>query len=158
VTLHTLLQHRREERVHPVDDTEHVHIEAPPPVVEVVLPDRPLGARADAGVVAQQVDRAVSLERRVAELLDRLERSHVGDDAGHVAPVVAQLSSGALDEIGDDVGDHGLHALGAEPFDERATDPLSGAGDDRDLAGELLHRVCSFGMRWVVIMATPARW
>ena len=49
---------RRDEGVHAVDDADHVHLERPFPIVQVVLPDVALGAGADGGVVADHVDGA----------------------------------------------------------------------------------------------------
>jgi len=87
VALVVLCEHRRHEGVDAVDDAPDVHAECPLPVAELVLPDRTLCARADAGVVAQDVNRAVRGERRIPELLHRLLRRDVGLDTGHVETV-----------------------------------------------------------------------
>ena len=80
-----------------------------------------------------------ALERRVAQRLDRLQRRDVGDDTDDVAALVAQLGGRLLHEVGHDVGDDRLHALVGEALDQRAPDALAAAGDDGDLAPELLH-------------------
>ncbi len=46
--------------------------------------------------------------------------------------------------VGVDVGDDRAHALVGEALDERTPDAARAAGDDRDLAGELLHET-AFG-------------
>ena len=81
--------------------------------------NRPSG-RADPGVVAHHVHRAIGLERGVSQRFHRVERRDVGDDAGHVAALVAQLGGGRLDGLEHHVGDHRLHPLVGEAFDQRA--------------------------------------
>ena len=112
----------------------------------MVLPHLAFRRGPDAGVVAQHVDRTERVERRVAQRLERRELGDVGDDTDDVATLVAQLGRRSPSTgFGVDVGDDHAHALVGEPFDERATDAARAAGDDRDLAGELLHET-AFGL------------
>ncbi len=80
---------------------------------------------------------ASSVASRSASSDDEL--GDVGDDTDDVATLVAQLGRGLGDLLAVDVGDDRAHAFVGEALDERATDAAGAAGDDRDLARELLH-------------------
>ena len=81
---------------------------------------------------------ASSVASRSASSDDEL--GDVGDDADDVASLVAQLGRGRRStSVGVDVGDDRAHALVGEALDQRAADASRAPGDDRDLAGEILH-------------------
>ena len=69
--------HGGHEGVDAVDDAVHVDVERPTPIVELVFPQRPLGAGTDAGVVAEKVDGTELLQGGVAQLFHRCEVRHV---------------------------------------------------------------------------------
>ena len=140
-----LLEHDRDERVDPVHDAEHVDVVGPTPVVDVLLPERLLRTGTDARVVADDVHRAVGVERRVAQRLHRLEQPHVGDDAGRVEALAAQLVDGLLEQAAVVVGQHDLHAGLPEADTERLADAATAAGDDGDLSFEVLHGAVLLG-------------
>ena len=97
-----------------VDHPQHVDVDPPPPVGQVVLPHVALGDGAGAGVVAHHVDGAVHLDRRRRPALDRSEVGDVGDDAGWRRCPPWRLVDGPVQRIGQHVGQHHLHAFLAE--------------------------------------------
>ena len=139
VALDALGQHGRHEGVDAIDDPHHVDVERPAPVVDVMLPDVAFGSRPDAGVVAHHVHGAIGVEGGVAECLDRRQIGDVGDDTDDLEALVPQLARGLVDQGGIDVGDHRLHPLTGEPFDERSPDASSSTRDHCDLAGDVFH-------------------
>ncbi len=146
VTL-VLRDERRHERVDPVDDPEHVHVDRPLPVVEVVLPHVALGARADTGVVADHVHATELRDRGVTQVAHRLVRRDVG---GHADEVVgADLLHCLLQRAVEHVGEHDLHALLEHRDTDRLADAARATRDDADLAVEILHACTPLG--WMSI-------
>ena len=88
-----LLDEHRNERLDSVDHAEDVDVEAPPPVVEMMLPHRALCAGSDAGVVAYHVHRAEDFDRAIAKCTHRIEIGDVGD---HVACGLAMPDLGSV--------------------------------------------------------------
>ena len=82
--------HARHERAHAVDDAPEVHADRPLPVRQRGLPRR-RPARADAGVVADDVRRAERLERALRELLDLLPAGDVGLHGDRLDAAAADL-------------------------------------------------------------------
>ena len=134
------VEHRRHEGVDAVDHAPQVDCHRPCPVVELVLPHRSFGTGADAGVVAHDVDAAVGAECGVAQ---RFHRAHVGDvrgHAGHLCAVLAHQLDDGVEHVGLHVGEHHLHALGAEALAHRPADATSATGDNGDSAlRQVLH-------------------
>ena len=86
-----LRQQQRDEGLDPMNDADHVDVDPPPPVGQVVLPHVALGDGARAGVVADHVDRAVARQRVAGQVLHRRVVGHVGDDPRGVEAVGPQL-------------------------------------------------------------------
>ena len=85
----------------------------------------------EAGVVHQDVDRAVIRDGRVEEPLDL---GFVGHVAGH-GDRVRDLAGGLLEPLPATRSEHADGALGGEGLGDRAADAAAAAGHDRDLPG-----------------------
>ena len=109
--------------------------------------------RADTGVVAQDVHRAVRLVGGVGKGLHRLDRGDVGADTDHALVAATQVGDGGVEGTRLHVGDHDLHPLGHEALGERLADAGSPAGDHGDLAVQILHP----GVPLARSSATPVR-
>ena len=139
-------QHARHEGAQPVHHAHQVDLQCPPPVVEAAFPYRlQQRRRRDAGVVAQQVHRAVLGISRVGQRLDAGGAGHVHRHGhGHRA-LRLQWCQRALQRRGRDVGQHQLHAGGGEARGQRQADAAGRAGNHGHAALELLHAVSSSG-------------
>ena len=133
-----------------------VHLNDPPPVVERERGDG--RERADAGVVADDVDGAEPFERCCGE---RLHAGRVGDV--RVDADGAELRGGCGQRVLLDVRDHHLHAFGEKGARDSLADPRRAARDDGDLPTELREIAhpagCSgrtLGLRWSVAIC-PGR-
>ena len=94
-----------------------------------------------AGVVAQHVHRAEALDDPSLERGDLVPLHDVRRNGEHLgAGVRGESLRGGVEPRRVDVGHHDPHALGRERLAERESDPAGGAGDDGDLAGQLLHQ------------------
>src|SRR5439155_23750944 len=91
---------------------------------------------ADAGVVEEDVDAALSLRRVVGEALRRSGIGHVGDDRVGLAATRADLRDGLVRARAIDVGDDDACALPREEQRAGASDTRAGTGDDADLPVE----------------------
>ena len=79
---------------------------------------------------------------RVRELGNRLVVGDVDDDAVHgVETLGAQLGGRVLDGIGAHVGGDRDHPLLREALHHRQPDAARAAGDDGDLAAQVLHAI-----------------
>jgi hypothetical protein len=121
----------RQEGLHPVHDAPEIHADHPAPVVERLVREQVEGR--DAGVVADDVDPAETVERRAAEPRDRVRVRDVGRDDERLDARRAQRRVDARERVGLDVGEHDAAALRAERRRERRADPAAGAGHDRDV-------------------------
>ena len=122
-----------------MDDSPEVDLERPAPVVELVLPDRALGARPDPGVVAHDVHRAVGRERGIAQRLHGRIHADIGRHAGDVEPIGAQLSHRLVERGLLDVGQHDAHALAGEALRHRPPDTARSASHHGDAPVQPLH-------------------
>ena len=135
-----LLDEPRHERADPVDDPPQVHPEHPRPVGLGELPHR--AARAHAGVVADDVERAELVHRPRGQRIDVDSLGHVGADGEHPGAALADLADllgRHRERVILDVGHHDVHPFCGERVGQRSADAAGGAGDDRDLALEVLH-------------------
>ena len=80
----TALDHPGNERGHTVTDPEHVHAEAPSPVVRLLFPWLAATARRDPRIVEEQVAGAMPVVDLVGEGVDRVEVGDIGPNADHV--------------------------------------------------------------------------
>ncbi len=126
------VDHPRHERHDPVGDAEHVDAEAPLPVVGLLLPRPPAAAGGDAGVVAQQVTRSVTVEDLGRQSLHRGVVGHVRGDPRHL-PQVGQLRDGLLEHRLLDVRDDDVGPFLEERPDDATSDPVCTPGDDGHL-------------------------
>ena len=119
-------------------DTEHIDPEAPCPVVGRPVPGFGDATAADPGIVEQQVAHAVHVVDLLRARFDRIGPRHIGDDSRHLA-----LSFESAERFVEhrllDVGDDNLRAFFEQRFDQAFADTARAAGDDRDLALEVLH-------------------
>jgi hypothetical protein len=122
-------QVRQRRAGHP-DDAEHVDLEHPAPLVELVGLDRALGA--DAGVVDHDVDATEPLGRGGHPGADRVVVGHVDGEAGQSVGQVA----GPQVEDGDGGAPLGQQARRGQP------DPAGATGDDRLEPGEFAPARC----------------
>src|SRR4051812_22750535 len=132
VALLALREDRRHEGVDAVDDAPQVDGEGPPPVVQLVFPDRTLRAGADARVVADDVHRAVRLQSCLTQRLNRLELRDVGGHTGDLESLLAKLVHGLRQQVGLDVGQHDAHAFLREALTERTSEATGATRDDRN--------------------------
>jgi hypothetical protein len=115
-----------------VDHPPQVHAEDPPPTLERHRPDR--AARADAGVVAHDVDGVEGLESSVAQMHDVGGDRDVGMHADRLGARGAKLFDGRLEAGVLDVGEHDLHALGCKTVRQRSPDPARPSRHHRHFA------------------------
>ena len=130
-----LLDHRRGERVHPVDDAPEVDVDEPAPPGEVA--EHPAPA-ADARVVHEQRDLAERLAGEVPQGFDGLEVADVDDAEAHVLLLGRRLRDprvSGLERRGVGVRENDFHARPREALRRREADAAGGAGDHRDAAG-----------------------
>jgi hypothetical protein len=131
--------HSRQEGLDAVDHAEDVHREHPAPIRKRQLPDGHVLQRADAGVVAEHVDRPEAANRLGLQRLHRFEAGDVRRNSDRVRAGGFQLVDCAAERRLLDVGEHDAHPLGGEPPADREADPTGAAGDDGVLSGEVLH-------------------
>jgi hypothetical protein len=128
---------------HPVD----VDVERPPPIIELVLPERSLGPGTDAGVVAEEVDGAVALHGRVAQPLHRRIVGDVADHPGGLKTFGPELLGRRDQRRLFDIGQDHLHPLAGEALAHGSTDAPGTAGDHCHPAGQVLHHSSPTGER-----------
>jgi hypothetical protein len=105
--------------------------------VEVVVGDHGSGT----GVVHDDVEPSVVLDRSLDELRGARGVGHVGLDVDGVGKIGCQLLAGCDRRRGVD---HDASAAFGECAGHRGTDPARRAGDDRDLALQVdAHGACS---------------
>ncbi len=104
-------------------------------------PEQP--ARADAGVVEQQVDFAERGHRRVRQRLHVFGARHIGAQADDRHALRLEFGDRHIECIFLHIGKHQLHAQRGTDPGEFLTETGRTAGDHRHLALELLHIVSS---------------
>ena len=135
-----VLRHQQgDESLDPVDDAEHVDVDAPLPVGQVVLPQVTLGDAARPGVVAHHVHRPVQAAGLVGEMADRLEVGHVGRHTGRVDPLRPERLDGARQGVLQDVGEDDLHPLLPEPPADGRSDATGAPGHHGHLPVQRVH-------------------
>ena len=84
---------------------------------------------------------AEALVGESGERVDLLGTGHVGRRHDDLGAGALDLGRSLLERADLDVGDHDAHALTGGAAGERAADPASGSGDDRDASCEAVHGV-----------------
>ena len=133
----TLVAHDRQERSHAVDHPIEVDANCAGPLVHRAGPR--VAVAGDAGVVAEYVRRSVRLEGKRGKCGDRRLRRGVARHRRDVGTLGGEPLLHRLESDGVNVGQHHLHSLGAEHLGQREADSTGRAGDDGDLADEILH-------------------
>src|SRR5579884_2719718 len=136
-----LLEQDGHEGLDAMDHAQHIDVDAPAPVDQVVLPHVALGDRAGAGVVAHHVHRAEASKRLLGERLDRGIVGDVGDHAGNIDALVGECSGCLVQWFFEDIGQHHFHALAAETPAHGLADAAGSAGYDRHSALKVSHCV-----------------
>jgi hypothetical protein len=106
------------------------------------LVDRQMQQRSgdgDAGIVEGQVNLAEPLQRRPRQGLDIVGARHVAQQPDGLGARLADLDHDRIERIGLDVGQHQLHAQPRADPCELPSEAAARPGDDRHLAGEVLH-------------------
>ena len=126
-------------------DAPKIDVQRPLPVADRLLPERcwraayPHTTGRDARVVAEDVHRAVLVDRLLRELFDGLGAADIGDHADRIEFLLFELQHGGVESRLLDVGQHDLHAFARETLCEGAPHPACRTGHDRDTAIELSH-------------------
>jgi hypothetical protein len=123
---------QRQEGLDAVDHPPQIDAQQPGPVRQRHVGDR--GRGGNAGVVAEQIDASVAAPNLVRQRLHAVIGGHIGADADRADLLSRPIECGLLDVRDDD-----LHAFANETFGDGAADTRGAAGDDRDLAREMLH-------------------
>src|SRR5262249_46187741 len=87
---------------------------------------------ADPGIVHEDVDLAVGVERLLYDLLDLLFIRDVTFDEDRIAPVTPNLIGSLTADVLAPIHDHDLAALASEDLAHTLAVPPACAGDDRD--------------------------
>ena len=132
-----VFDHPRDEGLDPVDDAPEVDAEQPFPLTELEFPR--CARQLDAGVVAQEVDRAEALRGPPREHLDVLPLRHIGGDREHVRGF-ADKRRRRLEPVRVDVGHHDAHPLFREPARQREPDAARRTCDDSRSPDERVHQ------------------
>ena len=130
--------HRRAERLDPVDDAVEVDAERPLPHVHVVGFEH-RSATAHTRGVEEEVDIAELLPGLRRHGLHRVVVGSVGHDPDGPEANGLQTSDLGLEDPLHDVGDDEIHALAAEPLGRGEADPTRPAGDHRCAVLEMIH-------------------
>ena len=132
--------HPRDEGLDAVRDAEDVDVVYPAPIVWGGVPDVRRGGT-DAGIVDQDVARAVLGEDRLRQCVDGGWIGNVGDDPDDRRGLGADQAFRCLVEQRlFDIGEDQVGTLGGERLGQRAADAVRTAGDDDDPAGEVRDR------------------
>ena len=94
-----------------LDAVQHAHqidVDHPSPIVERDVVDAAAGG--DAGIVADHMDLAERLERRLRGALDARRIGDIADDAADVGRDLLQAFDGGLQRVRLDIGQHHFHA------------------------------------------------
>ena len=139
VALAVLPQHEGDEAADAVHDAHQIHAEEPPPVLEARLPDVPAAA-GHAGIVEEQMYGPEVRGHTFSELLHVFCPRHVDANPHRLRPAFADLRNRRVEGVILHVSQHQLHPLVRGDAREFASESAARAGDDGDLAGEILHR------------------
>ena len=127
----------RQEALDAVQHAHQVDVDHPAPVVERDMVDAAAGG--DAGIVADHMDVAEPLERRLRGALDAFGIGDVADGAVDVGRDLAQAFDRRAKRICLDIGNHHLHAGLRERAGHRKPNSAGPAGHKGRLAGKLTH-------------------
>ena len=120
-----------------MDHTPEIDVEGPRPVLERHLLDGT--ANADTGVVAHDVHRSESVERRISQRLDLDEMTYVGPLCHGLMAGIGQATHGRVEALVIDVGEHHRHPGSGEGPSHRQPHAARGTGDHCGLALDVVH-------------------
>src|SRR6202042_2845914 len=92
------------------------------------------------GVVDQDVDAAEPADGGLDDALDIAGVAHIAGHAHGRPAGIGDLSLGSPTSVASDISDHDAGALGGVSTGNRVTDAVGAAGDDGDLAFQLVVR------------------
>ncbi len=123
-------QQNRYEAADSVDDTEHVDVVDPAPVVDRELPGT--APQIYPGVQAHDVDAAEPVEGPAGEGGDLVVLGDVGANGEHLRAADPQALLRPRERVPVDVGDHDAHPSGHEAGGQSEPETARRAGDDGD--------------------------
>ena len=119
----------------PDQQRQHIDLEHLAPLVGVAVED-PAEVR-HPGVVDEDVEVAVGVERGRDELVDRARLTDVADHDGGATSAVVDQRGALLHRVGGSARQDHVGAGRAHPLGDRAADAARCAGDDGGLAGQV---------------------